>query len=200
MTHAAPARGTELASPALASTLKGRIPELRGPAVRGQQRTMKNEQPARFDDSAWPLLVVQLPPLLNNMTAIGSIIDGFDRAYRRSAPFASVTDASLVARFPGTLERKALLDWVGSEARIETARGLSIATGLVLPSGPMRAFMSAINWVRRPTTPQRVTSSLEEAIEWCGERLQEAGLTSPAAFAALRARRASSVPPARGAR
>jgi hypothetical protein len=158
-------------------------------------------EPARFDDSAWPLLIVNLPPLLNNMTAIRSMIDGFDAAYRRHEPFASVTDASLVVKFPGALERKALLDWVGSEKRIETARGLSIATGLVLPSGPMRAFMSAINWVRRPTTPQKVTETLEEAVEWCCEQLQEAGLMSPAeVFVALRGRRASSIPPARGAR
>lgn len=149
-------------------------------------------QPARFDDSAWPLLVIQLPPLMNNQTAVRSIVEGFEDAYRRNARFASILDGSAVVKFPGTLERKALLDWVGQESRLETERRLSVATGLVLPSGPMRAFVSALNWVNRPATPQKVTATQEEAVTWCCERLEEAGIVLPSALGALRARRAPS--------
>ncbi len=145
--------------------------------------------PARFDDSAWPLLLVYMPPLMNNMTVIRSIIDGFDAAYRRNERFASILNGSAVAKFPGSAERKVLMDWVGQESRLELERRLSVATGLVLTSGPMRAFVSAINWVTRPVSPQKVTATQEEAVEWCCERLQAAGIVLPPAVGALRARR-----------
>jgi hypothetical protein len=149
-------------------------------------------EPARFDDSAWPLLIVQMPALMNNIVVVRSIIDGFEAAYRKDARFASVLDGSAVAKFPGTLERKALMDWVGNEARIETERRLSVATSLVLTSGPMRAFVSALNWVNRPVSPQKVVATRDDAIDWCCERLQEAGIVLPPAVGALRARRAPS--------
>jgi hypothetical protein len=149
-------------------------------------------EPARFDDTAWPLLIIRMPALMNNIVVVRSIIDGFEGVYRKNERFASILDGSAVAKFPGTLERKALMDWVGNEARIETERSLSVATALVLTSGPMRAFVSALNWVNRPVTPQKVTATREEAIEWCCERLQEAGIVLPPAVGALRARRAAS--------
>jgi hypothetical protein len=154
-------------------------------------------EPARFDDSAWPLLIIQMPVLMNNVTAIRSIIDGFTDVYRRNERFASILNGAAVAKFPGALERKTLLDWVGDKSRIETERRLSVGTGLVLTSGPMRAFVSALNWVNRPVTPQKVTATQEEAVEWCCDRLEEAGIVLTPALAALRARRAASTPRAR---
>jgi hypothetical protein len=135
--------------------------------------------PAQFDESAWPLLVVQFPALMNNTVAIRSIIDGFEGLYRRNVLFATVFDGSGVTKFPGALERKTLVDWMGNETRVATERRLSVATGLVLPSGTMRAFMSALNWVNRPVTPQKITATRQEAIDWCCERLREAGVAVP---------------------
>jgi hypothetical protein len=155
---------------------------------------------AQFDDSAWPLVIVHMPPLMNNMTAIRSLIDGFESVFGRNERFASVLNGSAVVKFPGSLERKVLMDWVGNEARLEKERRLSVATGLVLTSGPMRAFVSAINWVSRPVTPQIVTATQEEAVEWCCTRLQEAGIALTPAIGALRVRPAPSTRAGRGSR
>src|SRR5262249_33593468 len=149
---------------------------------------MSVAESAQFVDSAWPLLIVHMPRMLNNMTAIRSIIDGFESVLGRNERFASVLNGSAVAKFPGSLERKVLRDWVGNEARIERERRLTVATGLVLTSGPMRAFVSAINWVNRPVTPQIVTATQEEAVEWCCARLEQAGIALTPAIGALRAR------------
>jgi hypothetical protein len=143
-------------------------------------------EPARFDDGAWPLLIVHMPSLMNNVTAIHSLIEGFEAVYRRNERFASILDGSAVVKFPGALERKVLLDWVGKESRVETERRLTVATGLVLTSGPMRAFVSALNWVTRPASPQKVTATQEEAVEWCCGRLEEAGIALSPGLGALR--------------
>jgi hypothetical protein len=149
-------------------------------------------QPVRFDDSAWPLLIVQLPPRLNDIDVVGTLIKGFDDTFRRSSRFSTVLDGSAVQKFPGTAERRALTDWMGDPARSEAERRFLIGTGLVLPSGPMRAFVSAINFVIRPVAPRMVTATQEESIEWCCERLLQAGIALTPAIGALRARRALS--------
>jgi hypothetical protein len=161
---------------------------------------MSAVQAAQFVDSAWPLLIVHMPPMMNNMTAIRSIIDGFEAVLGRDERFASILNGSAVVKFPGSLERKVLMDWVGNEARIEKERRLTVATGLVLTSGPMRAFVSAINWVSRPVTPQIVTATQEEAVEWCCARLHQAGIALTPAIGALRVRPARSPRAARGYR
>jgi hypothetical protein len=50
----------------------------------------------------------------------------------------------------------------------------------------MRALMSAINWVHRPSAPQKWVATLGEAVEWCCERLVEESLPITPAIAALR--------------
>jgi hypothetical protein len=150
---------------------------------------MNANEPARFLDNTWPLAVVLLPPVMG-MTAIRSIVDGYDALVRRNQRFAHVVDCSAVSKFPGGAERKVLIDWLGDEARIERERRLTIATAIVLTSGPMRAFVSAINWVRRPSTPQKWMATQPEAVEWCCQLLGEAGIALPPAVGALRQPRA----------
>jgi hypothetical protein len=160
---------------------------------------MNANEPARFVDGAWPVLVVQLPRVMG-MTAIRSIVDGYEVHLRRNERFASVVDCSLVSKFPGASERKVLIDWLGDDARIERERRLTVATAVVLTSGPMRAFVSAINWVRRPNTPQIWTATRAEAVDWCRERLLDAGIALPPAVGALRAPQAARAPGARRSR
>jgi hypothetical protein len=154
---------------------------------------------ASFLDSAWPLLVVEMPRVVN-VAAIRSVIDGYERLLARNERFAHVVDGSAIAKFPGTVERKMLADWLTDAARIEKEHRLTVGTGIVVTSGPMRALMSALNWIRRPTTPQTLTATRSEAIDWCCARLAEAGIALTPAIGALRARAAASVVPMRRAR
>ncbi len=147
---------------------------------------MATGEPARFVDSTWPLLLVQLPAMMNNAIAIDSVIRGFDTVLQRNERFAHVVDCSSVIKFPGAAERKSLVEWLAQDARLEKERRLTVGTAIVLTSGTMRAFVSAINWVRRPATPQVWTATQAEAVEWCCERLVEGGLQLTPAIAALR--------------
>jgi hypothetical protein len=150
---------------------------------------MNANQPAQFLDSTWPLVVVVLPPVMG-MTAIRSLVDGYEMLLRRDQRFAHVVDCAAVSKFPGVAERKVLTDWLGDDARVERERRLTVATAVVLTSGPMRAFVSAINWVRRPSTPQKWWATQPEAVEWCCELLVGEGVALPASVGALRRPRA----------
>jgi hypothetical protein len=155
--------------------------------------------PARFDDSAWPVLVVHMPAVMN-MIAIKSVIDGFEDVLRRDQRFALVIDGSGIEKVPGTLERKVLTDWLTDEARVEKERRLTVASAVVVTSGPLRALLAALNWIRRPAAPQIAVATQDEAIEWCCARLTEAGIRLTPAASTLRARPVASAAPARRSR
>jgi hypothetical protein len=139
-----------------------------------------------FLEETWPLVVVHLPRE-TNANAIESIVAAFDRMYQRKSRFVLVVDCTSVVKFPGAVERKALTDWMRRRDRLEQERAYTIATAIVLSSGPMRALLAAVQWISPPATPQVLKASQAEAIEWCCERLQEAGSPITPAISSLRA-------------
>jgi hypothetical protein len=140
----------------------------------------------RFDETAWPMVLIEMPRSMN-MVTIESIIAGFESLHARDERFIIVVDCSPVTRFPGAAERRRLLDWMKHEAQFARERRHTIGSAVVLTSGPMRALLSAMNWVHRPAAPQEWTATLGEAVDWSCERLVEAGIAITPAIAALRA-------------
>jgi hypothetical protein len=109
-------------------------------------------------------------------SAIRAVIDAFERGFSRGSRFVSILDGTAVAKFPGSEERKLLADWLSDPRRVERERLWSLGSAVVLPSGTMRALVSAINLVRRPITPQHWTATLSEAVDWGRARLVESGI------------------------
>jgi hypothetical protein len=140
----------------------------------------------QFIDETWPLLIVRMPPTMN-ATAIAGVIQGFERVLNRQERFVLLTDCSAIVKFPAALERRMLTDWLGQDARIAMEKRFTVATAVVLTSGAMRAFVSALYWVRRPATPQVFKATVAEALEWCCDRMTEAGLPLTPPIQQLRA-------------
>jgi hypothetical protein len=145
-------------------------------------------QSLEFNDTTWPLVVVKLPTMMNSIPVIRQLTDGFDRIHERKARFAVLVDCSAVVKFPGAIERRILTEWMSGEQHAKKEREQTIGAAIVLTSGPMRAFVSAINWVRRPITPQVWKATTAEALEWCCEKLIEDGIALTPAIEALRAK------------
>ena len=141
-----------------------------------------------FSDTAWPLVIVRLPAAMNDPQVVQQLTRQFDRAYARGERFAAVIDCSGVAKFPGAVERKMLTDWLSDEQRAARERQTSVGSALVLTSGTMRAVVSAMYWIKRPTTPQVWKGTSAEAIDWCCERLREGGVSLTPAIETLRVR------------
>ena len=99
----------------------------------------------------------------------------------------SLVDCSPIVKFPGMVERKMLSEWMATPGRADKEKAFTVATAIVLRSGPMRAMMSAITWVSPPVSPQVWKASELEAFDWCYERLVEARLPVTKAIEAARA-------------
>lgn len=141
----------------------------------------------QFIDATWPLIVVRLPPVMREARVVQALIDNFERVHARNGRFVVMVDCSAVAKFPGPVERKMLTDWLAGSRLKNKEREHTIGAAVVLTSGPMRAFVSAINWVRRPETPQVWKATPAEALDWCCQQLVEAGLPLTPAIESLRA-------------
>jgi hypothetical protein len=141
----------------------------------------------QFLDATWPLLVLRLPPVFKGAHVMKQVMAGFDVVHTRKARFVVMADCSAVVKFPGPADTKMLTDWMSSEQQAARERELTLGSAVVLTSGPMRAFMSAMNWVRKPATPQVWVATTREAVDWCCDRLIAAGMRLTPAIEALRA-------------
>jgi hypothetical protein len=113
--------------------------------------------------------------------------DGIEHAYRRNQPFVILCNATAIVKFPGSTERKMLSDWLHDPQRIEKEKRYIVATAVVIPSGPIRALLSAIQFVSPPNYPQVWKATEPEAFEWCYERIVGAKLPLTKALEAARA-------------
>jgi hypothetical protein len=127
------------------------------------------------EDDAWPLLLLSFPRAVTTVTLRG-VIDAFERAFDREERFTAVIDCTAIAHFPGAQERKMLADWLTDKRRTERERRWNIGSAVVVPSGPMRALLSAFNLMRRPVAPQHWTATLTEGIAWSRARLLDLGI------------------------
>jgi hypothetical protein len=141
---------------------------------------------SQFDETAWPLLVVRLPPVMN-MSALASMMDGFERILRLEKRHAAVVDATRITKFPGSQERTRLTSWLADERRVAKERRFVVGNAVVVTSGPVRALLTAFNWVHRPTTPQAMKATEAEAVEWCCQLLIEDGVALTPALESMRA-------------
>jgi hypothetical protein len=139
-----------------------------------------------FQEATWPLLVLRFPPQFSP-AIMKATIHGFEEFYKRKDRFVVLADCSPVVRFPGMVERKMLSEWLGSPGRPENEKAYTVATAIVLVSGPMRALMSAITWVSPPVSPQVWKATEAEAFDWCYDRLVQANMPVTKAIQAVRA-------------
>jgi len=127
------------------------------------------------DDQGWPILLARFPPFITAET-MRSFARMIESAYEREERFAAIIDTTLVTKFPSPGARQILTDWVANARRAERERRYTVTTVVVIPSGPLRAFTAAINFARRPTSPQHWVATIDEAARWARQTLLAAGV------------------------
>jgi hypothetical protein len=124
------------------------------------------------EQRAWPLLIVTFPSAASD-DAVLSFIRAIDRAYARHERFAVVIDTTPVLKFPGASARALITDWTANAERIALERAYTVGTSVIMPSGPLRALVAAIQAVQRPATTTHWARNIREAIAWARQRLVE---------------------------
>lgn len=137
------------------------------------------------DVAAWPLVVARIPERFD-VPAIDSFFRGFDAVLARKAKFVTIIDTSAIAKFPDPLARKHLGECMRVRTFAEVAYDLGNA--VIILSAPARTVLTAVNWIRRPVSPQYIVGNLRDAIGWCCGRLAQAGIAESPALTALRER------------
>ena len=144
------------------------------------------------DDSAWPLVIVRIPPVLDT-AAIESMFRGMDGVVDRKSRFAAMIDTRELSQFPNAVERKTIATWMTERTTAEALYNLGNAVVMTSPSA--RAVFTAIQWIRRPVTAHFITGTTLAGIDWCCMRLKQAGLSLPQTIGTVRAREESRAVP-----
>ena len=100
--------------------------------------------------------------------SVDRMLDELAAAFRADGDQAVIVDTTAVQRFPSAPVRQVLTDWVADLKRAERDRSYTVATVVVLSSGPLRALTAAINLIRRPVSPQHWTATLAEGFDRAG--------------------------------
>jgi hypothetical protein len=135
------------------------------------------------DVTAWPLVWARLPERFD-LPAVDSFFRGFDGVLARKTKFVTIIDTSAISRFPNALERQHLGECMKVRTFAEAAYDLGNA--VIIRSAPARTVLTAVNWIRRPVSAQHIVGDSRAAIEWCCDRLAQAGIPQSPALAALR--------------
>jgi hypothetical protein len=134
-------------------------------------------------DAAFPIVIMRVPVALDG-PAIRSMFDGMDRVLKREARFTLIVDTRALKRFPTAVERSSIAEWMKARSFAEARYNLGNA--VVLSSTAARAMLTAIQWIRRPITAHGYMATMNEAIDWCCERLTKADIPLPSSLSALR--------------
>ncbi|QRN96625.1 hypothetical protein JRI60_47825 [Archangium violaceum] len=132
-----------------------------------------------FDDSRWPLLIVQYAGTPTNEQFAESLARR--SSYLDRGPHVTVLDLS-GAPNPGPPEQRHMqVDWLKrNEARL---RDQSLGVAFVTDSAVMKLLLSIIQHLKPMPTPYVTFKHLSEAVTWAAECLERAGRTTEARHA-----------------
>jgi hypothetical protein len=127
----------------------------------------------QIDESAWPLVVMTVLAA-PEMATLEAMSVYFDRCFERREPYALVTDARLIQTMPGAIWRKRLLDWIDDPNFRDRNKRYNVGSATIFATAPVRAALTALHWLWRPSSPQYYAADLPDAVEWCVRQLEGA--------------------------
>jgi hypothetical protein len=133
------------------------------------------EKPFRFDETAWPLIVVTCPDYVADGT-VASLVAFFEGTFERKERFALVIDTLLVKGVPGAGWRKDITAWSRDARTQENEKKYNAGSAIVLSSGLVRGIFVALGWMWKPASPITTAATLREGVDWCCEQLSRGGV------------------------
>lgn len=134
-----------------------------------EDRLLRLGADARFEDR-WPVVVFAangMPP----KTAAEVLIEVMDELFARKEPFAMITDMRNM-KVPEIEVRRMLGEYQSSHN--DSFTRYMVADAHVIGNTFVRGLVTIINWFGAPGHPQGFFKTIEEAEEWCRDKLAHA--------------------------
>jgi hypothetical protein len=129
----------------------------------------------RFDESYWPLVIATMSPEFD-LAEVEALRTGFERVFKRREMYAVIVDTRPVTSIPDAKCRQALGEWLRDPAVNATTVRYNAAAGTIVASQVQRLMFTAVTWVWKSPSPHIAVTTMREAVEFCCEKLERAGV------------------------
>ena len=132
--------------------------------------------PVTFDDSLWPLLIIDFPPTQSDPEYEESLARLSSYMQRRE-PYFSIIDTSRIG-MPNSTQRQQQVEWDRTHEVLVRTWGRG--TAFIVTSPFVRVAMSLYFHVRPLGTPYVIVADMGSALAWMAARMEHAGFKSEA--------------------
>jgi hypothetical protein len=133
----------------------------------------------RTDASRWPLVVITFEQGFTNGDLERCFAENA-RLFGRGERFATLRDLGAVTQMPSPVQREMARKWQ-ERVRDEFPR-LCLGVAIVSDHAFIRYLTTAISWATPPPIPEETVPSFSHGVDWCIQKLDEAGVAVPMAL------------------
>ncbi|HYO64863.1 MAG TPA: hypothetical protein VEU33_02170 [Archangium sp.] len=132
--------------------------------------------PVTFDDSLWPLLIIDYPPKQSDTEYEEGLarLSGF---MNRREPYFTIIDTSRVGT-PNSTQRQRQMEWDRTHEGLSRTWGRG--TAFIVTSPFVRVAMSLYFHVRPLGTPYVIVADMGAALAWVVAQMERTGFTAEA--------------------
>jgi hypothetical protein len=115
------------------------------------------------------------------------MFEQWQRILERRQTLIAITDASVVNERGSPKQRAIIADWTRSIEPL--VKRYSKGHAVVVQNALVRGALTAVGWLHKTPVPEAYFSRLDEAVDWCVERLEKEQIPVPSAMRRLGTRR-----------
>ncbi|WP_236518668.1 hypothetical protein [Sandaracinus amylolyticus] len=141
----------------------------------------------RLIDDVFPVLVSVAPMRYDDRT-VDRMAELFERYFQRGQRYAVVSVTPKDAEGPDARQRKRIADWASSPRVRDKSRELCVGSATLVKDAIARGALTAILWVWKPANPHHVTTSVDDALDWCLAKLVAEKIEMPLGLETTRSR------------
>ncbi|WP_053237436.1 hypothetical protein [Sandaracinus amylolyticus] len=132
----------------------------------------------RLLEDAFPIIVSVAPMRYDDRT-VDRMAELFEQHFQRGKRYAIISVTPAEAEAPDARQRKRIADWASSPRVRDMSRKLCVGSATLVKDALARGALTAILWVWKPANPHHVTTSVDDALDWCLAKLAEEKLAMP---------------------
>jgi len=124
---------------------------------------VSSNQPVRYDESKWPVLMVTLPAQELLDGEIQAHLERMSSFTRRGSPYVQVIDVRVSPSLSAP-SRRLVAERLDHDD--EAHPGVLLGVGIVLATSLHRGIFKALSWLSRSQRPFESFTEVEEAVTW----------------------------------